>query len=106
MGEWGLVCVLRCALGRSGETEQTRGHVTSPPARPADPTSPRFEDTSLFEENLLAVQEAGAAFVTVHPRTKKQTYDGWADWSLIARAAQLLTIPVVSRVWGGVTGQS
>ncbi len=29
-----------------------------------------FGDTSLFEENLLAAQEGGAAFVTVHPRTK------------------------------------
>jgi tRNA-dihydrouridine synthase C len=33
--------------------------------------------------------------VTVHPRTKRQKYDGRADWSLIARARQLLSIPVV-----------
>ncbi len=32
-----------------------------------------FNDTSLFEENLLAAQEAGASFVTIHPRTKMQT---------------------------------
>ena len=54
-----------------------------------------YEDTSKFEENLLAAQEAGASFVTVHPRTKVQTYDGRADWSLVARASQLLNIPVV-----------
>ncbi len=35
------------------------------------------------------------AFVTIHPRTKRQKYDGRADWSLIARARQLLSIPVV-----------
>ncbi|GAX74575.1 hypothetical protein CEUSTIGMA_g2024.t1 [Chlamydomonas eustigma] len=54
-----------------------------------------YQDTSLFEENLLAAQEGGAAFVTIHPRTKVQTYDGRADWTLTARAKQLLEIPVV-----------
>lgn len=54
-----------------------------------------FEDTSLFEDNLLAAQEAGASFVTIHPRTKRQTYNGRADWELIARAVELLDIPVV-----------
>lgn len=44
----------------------------------------------------LLLQEAGAAFVTVHPRTKRQSYNGRADWSLIRRAKQLLSIPVVS----------
>lgn len=33
--------------------------------------------------------------MTVHPRTKVQTYDGRADWSLVARARELLDIPVV-----------
>lgn len=54
-----------------------------------------FHDTSLFTDNLLAVQEAGAAFVTIHPRTKQQAYNGSADWSPIALAKQLLSIPVV-----------
>uniref|UniRef100_A0A7S3QLV4 tRNA-dihydrouridine(47) synthase [NAD(P)(+)] n=1 Tax=Dunaliella tertiolecta TaxID=3047 RepID=A0A7S3QLV4_DUNTE len=54
-----------------------------------------FDDTSLFEEDLLAAQEAGASFVTIHPRTKRQKYDGRAAWALIARARQLLHIPVV-----------
>lgn len=54
-----------------------------------------FLDTSLFRDNLLAVQEAGAAFVTLHPRTKQQAYSGRADWSLIAAAKEALDIPVV-----------
>jgi hypothetical protein len=54
-----------------------------------------FTDTGLFRENLLAIQEAGAAFLTVHPRTKQQAYSGRADWSLIALAKDLLSIPVV-----------
>lgn len=57
-----------------------------------------FADTSLFLDNLLAVQEAGASFVTLHPRTKAQAYAGRADWTLIATAKELLDIPVVSEV--------
>ena len=44
-----------------------------------------------------APQAGGAAFVTVHPRTKRQGYAGGADWGLVARAKQLLDVPVVSR---------
>eukprot|EP00798_Chlamydomonas_sp_ICE-L_P031082 gene31082-6208_t len=41
------------------------------------------------------VREAGASFVTLHPRTKAQSYRGLADWGLIAHATQVLDIPVV-----------
>ncbi|MBB63855.1 MAG: tRNA-dihydrouridine synthase [Waddliaceae bacterium] len=54
-----------------------------------------YEDTSLFEENLCAVQEAGVAFMTLHPRTKREAYKPPAHWDLIARAKQLLQIPVI-----------
>lgn len=54
-----------------------------------------FLDTSLLKENLLAVQEAGASFITIHPRTKVQGYTGQADWSVIKMAKELLHIPVV-----------
>ncbi|GFR50969.1 hypothetical protein Agub_g13291, partial [Astrephomene gubernaculifera] len=54
-----------------------------------------FDDTTLFEENLLAVQEAGASFISLHPRTRRQCYSGAADWGLVARAVELLDIPVV-----------
>ncbi|GIL56184.1 hypothetical protein Vafri_11576 [Volvox africanus] len=54
-----------------------------------------FDDVSLMEDNLLAAQEAGAAFVTLHPRTRRQAYSGHADWGLIGRAVQRLDIPVV-----------
>lgn len=54
-----------------------------------------FDDTSLFDENCLALQEAGVFCITVHPRTRAQGYRGRADWDVIARAKQLLRIPVV-----------
>jgi tRNA-dihydrouridine synthase B len=40
------------------------------------------------------VQDAGAAAVAVHGRTAEQSYSGSADWDLVARIADELTIPV------------
>jgi nifR3 family TIM-barrel protein len=54
-----------------------------------------FEDTSLFKENLLAAQESGARYITLHPRTKAEGYGPPARWDLIAEAKATLKIPVV-----------
>jgi tRNA-dihydrouridine synthase len=54
-----------------------------------------YEDTSLFKENLMAAQESGARFITLHPRTKIEGYTPPARWDLIAEAKSLLKIPVV-----------
>ena len=40
------------------------------------------------------VQDAGAAAVAVHGRTAAQSYSGSADWDLVARIADDLSIPV------------
>ena len=62
------------------------------------------------------VQDAGAAAVTIHGRTAAQSYTGTADWDLVARVAQDLSIPVlgsgdciepehvVERLQSGVSG--
>lgn len=54
-----------------------------------------FEDTSLFEENLMAAQESGIRYLTLHPRTKVDGYGPPARWELIAKAKSILKIPVV-----------
>ncbi len=54
-----------------------------------------YEDISLFKENLLAVQESGVRYITLHPRTKVDGYGPPARWDLIAEAKALLKIPVV-----------
>jgi tRNA-dihydrouridine synthase B len=41
------------------------------------------------------VQDAGAAAVTIHGRTAEQSYTGFADWDLVARVAEQLSIPVL-----------
>jgi tRNA-dihydrouridine synthase B len=40
------------------------------------------------------VEDAGASAVTVHGRTAAQSYSGSADWDLVARIAEGLSIPV------------
>ncbi|MBI3236241.1 MAG: tRNA-dihydrouridine synthase family protein [Chlamydiales bacterium] len=54
-----------------------------------------YEDTSLFKENLLAAEESGVSYITLHPRTKAQGYADFAQWELIAEAKSFLKIPVV-----------
>jgi tRNA-dihydrouridine synthase C len=54
-----------------------------------------FEDTSLFTDNLLAAQESGIKFLTLHPRTKVEGYGPPAHWDLIAKAKTILKIPIV-----------
>lgn len=54
-----------------------------------------YLDTALFRENLLAAQESGVRYITLHPRTKVEGYTPPARWDLIAEAKSLLRIPVV-----------
>lgn len=54
-----------------------------------------FEDISLFRENLLAAQESGVRYITLHPRTKVDGYAPPARWDLIAEAKSILSIPLV-----------
>ena len=52
-------------------------------------------------ECALAAQEAGAAAVAVHGRTREQYYSGKADWSIIKAVKDALSIPVIGN--GDVT---
>ena len=40
------------------------------------------------------VEQAGAAAITVHGRTAKQSYTGTADWDFVAEVARRVSIPV------------
>jgi len=42
------------------------------------------------------MEDAGAAMVTVHGRTRSQLYSGMADWDMIRRVKGQLSIPVIA----------
>ncbi|MGE4298745.1 MAG: tRNA dihydrouridine synthase [Desulfovibrionaceae bacterium] len=48
------------------------------------------------DELALAVQEAGAGWLTLHPRHARQGYAGTAQWAALARVKALLSIPVIA----------
>ncbi|WP_461210609.1 tRNA dihydrouridine synthase [Desulfocurvus sp. DL9XJH121] len=52
------------------------------------------------EDNYLEVgrrvQDAGAAWVALHPRTARQGYSGRADWSCLSALVPALSIPVLA----------
>jgi nifR3 family TIM-barrel protein len=55
-------------------------------------------------EIALRCQDAGAAVLTLHARTRTQMYGGTANWDEIAAVVEALSIPVIGNgdVWTGV----
>ncbi len=53
------------------------------------------EGNKVLKNFALGIQEAGASWVTLHPRTSAQKRRGRADWSQIKYLKELLEIPVV-----------
>lgn len=41
------------------------------------------------------IEDAGAAAITIHSRTREQFYSGKADWSYIKKVKEILDIPVI-----------
>ncbi|MFK5986484.1 MAG: tRNA-dihydrouridine synthase [Pseudomonadota bacterium] len=60
-----------------------------------------YEDSSLALENALAIAAAGADFLTVHARTKKDAYRPPAKWDEVTNIIKKLSIPVVmnGEIW-------
>ena len=55
-----------------------------------------YDNTSLLFENVAAIGEAGADFITVHARTKSDSYSSPARWEWFARIREVSKIPLVA----------
>ena len=49
-----------------------------------------------IEDFLLKLQEAGAAMITLHGRTRKEGFSGKADWDMIGSLKEQLEIPIIA----------
>lgn len=60
-----------------------------------------FHDKSRFLEIAHAAEDAGASFLTVHARTRDESYSPPAHWEYIARIREELKIPVIANgdIW-------
>jgi tRNA-dihydrouridine synthase len=60
-----------------------------------------FDSSETALDNARIVEDAGADFLTVHPRRRIDGYRGVADWRIIALLTRELSIPVVGNgdVW-------
>lgn len=53
-------------------------------------------DRIILPDLALRLEDLGAAWLTLHPRTARQGFGGSADWEAIARLARRLSIPLLA----------
>ena len=54
------------------------------------------DNSHVWRDLALRLQEAGAGWISLHPRTARQGFGGTAHWEYLAQLAELLDIPVIA----------
>ncbi len=54
------------------------------------------DDSHVWQELSLGLQELGAGWITLHPRTAKQGFRGEAAWEYLSKLKNVLDIPVIA----------
>ena len=66
-----------------------------------------WDDSSInAPEMAKMLEQAGAAAITVHGRTRTQFYAGHADWSIIRKVKQAVSVPVFGDCDGVMVGRA
>ena len=55
-----------------------------------------WNDPDTYKTFIPVIEQAGAQLITLHGRTKAQGYSGVSDWSRIADAKQIATVPLLA----------
>lgn len=66
-----------------------------------------YEDQERFLDIMRSIEDAGATEVTVHARTKKHGYRPPAYWAEIARAKEVVQLPIIANgeIWSVADAQ-
>ncbi len=54
------------------------------------------DESHVWQELALRLQDLGAGWITLHPRTAKQGFSGEAAWEHLATLSELVQIPVIA----------